>query len=192
VSLRQYLTQFRPSAAAAQLAATLAQIPVGTITPTQSAYSADILLVSRQGQTYTIYGVDLSGELPLGARASVYATYSWASYDTISRTLPDVPVNLTIPENKASLMMSYGRPDAGLRSSLRARAVGPFRAAGAAAAGQHVPGYAAIDLSLTGRVPRTRASVSAEVQNLLDHAHREFSGGAVLRRIVTLRTRVEF
>ncbi|HEY5417895.1 MAG TPA: TonB-dependent receptor [Gemmatimonadaceae bacterium] len=187
-SLQQYLTQFRSSTAAAQLATTLAQIPVGTITPTQSPYGADILLVSRQGQTYTIYGVDLSAEVPLGARASAFATYSWASYDSISHVLPEVPLNLAIPENKASLMMSYGRPDAGLRSSLRARAVGPFRGVGIAT----VPGYAVIDLSSTARVPHTRASVSAEIQNLLDHAHREFSGGALLGRIVMLRTRLEF
>ena len=102
--------------------------------------------------------------------------------------LPEVPLNLAIPENKASLMMSYGRPDAGLRSSLRARAVGPFRGVGIAT----VPGYAVIDLSSTARVPHTRASVSAEIQNLLDHAHREFSGGALLRRIIMLRTRLEF
>ena len=187
-SLQQYLMQFRNSADATQIATMLARIPVGTVTPTQSPYSADILLVNRQGQAYTIYGVDLSGEMPFGARASVFATYSWASYDTISRALPEVPVHLTIPENKASLMMSYGRPDAGLHSSLRARAVGPFHAAGIAT----VPGYAVIDLSSTARVPHTRASVSAEIQNLLDHAHREFSGGALLRRIIMLRTRLEF
>jgi outer membrane receptor for ferrienterochelin and colicins len=186
-SLQRYLAQFRTSAAAAQLATLLAQIPVGTVTPTQSPYSADILFVRRQEQSYTIYGVDLVGELPLGATASAFATYSWASYDS-SRTLPDVPVNLTIPENKASLMVSYGRPAAPLQSSLRARAVGPFRGA----TGQTVAGYGVIDVSLTARLPGTRASVAAEAQNLLDHRHPEFPGGAVLGRIVLLRTRLEF
>ena len=198
-SLQQYLMQFRTSAAATQIATTLAKVPVGTVTPTQSPYSADILLVNRQGQAYTIYGVDLSGTVPLGARTSATATYSWASYDTISRTLPGVAVNLTVPENKGSLMMSYGRADAALRSSVRARAVGAFRGAPTGPLGpngvatrQRLPGYAVIDMSVTGRVPHTRASVSAEIQNLLDHAHREFFGGAMLRRITMLRTRLEF
>jgi len=191
-SLQQYLTQFRSSAAAAQLAATLAQIPVGTITPTQSPYGADILLVSRQGQTYTLYGVDLSAEVPLGARASAFATYSWASYDSISHALPDVPVNLTIPENKASLMVSYGRSDAAVRTWIRARAVGPFRSA-PAQGGRMVAGYGVMDASLTYRVPLSRGlSLSAEVQNVFDNAHREFAGGAILRRITLLRTRLQF
>ena len=190
VSLQQYLGQFRTGAAAAQLAATLAQIPVGTVAPIQSPYSADILLVSREEQSYTIYGVDVSGELPLGTQGSVFATYSWASYDSISRAMPDVPVNLAIPENKASVTMSYGGPAAVLRSSLSARAVGPFRAAGALA--QRVSGYAVMDASLTARLERNRVSVSVEAQNLLDRRHREFPGGAVLGRILVLRTRLEF
>ena len=190
VSLQEYLNRFRSSAAAAQLATTLAQIPVGTITPLQSPYGADILVVNRQGPAYTFYGADLSGELPFGRRASVVGTYSWVTYDSVSRDLPDVPVNLTIPENKASLMMSYGRPAAALHSSLRVRAVGPFHSSGVPRL--RIPGYTAIDVSMTGRVPRLRASISGEVQNLLDHAHREFFGGAVIGRIVVVRTRVEF
>jgi hypothetical protein len=191
-SLQQYLTRFRSNASATQIATTLAQIPVGTVTPTQSPYSADILIVNRQGQTYTIYGIDLTGELPLGVRGSVFGTYSWASYDSVSNALPDVPVILTIPNNKASLMLTYGRPDAAVRTSLRARAVGPFRPAGVQS-GQMVAGYGVMDASLTYRVPLSRGlSLSTEVQNVFDNAHREFAGGAVLRRIVLLRTRLEF
>src|SRR5678816_1036478 len=74
-SLQQYLTQFRSSTAAAQLATTLAQIPVGTITPTQSPYGADILLVSRQGQTYTIYGFFQSAATPHSDPTSLFGNY---------------------------------------------------------------------------------------------------------------------
>ena len=191
-SLQQYLTQFRSSASATQIAATLAQIPVGTVTPIQSPYPADILIVNRQGQDYTIYGVDLSGELPLGTRTSVFASYSWASYDSVSNALPEVPVILTIPDNKGSVMMAYGRPEAAVRTSARVRAVGPFRPAGAQSR-QMIPGYAVMDLTVTYRVPLARGlSLSTEVQNVFDNAHREFAGGAVLGRMALVRSRLEF
>jgi len=185
-TLQQYLTQFRGSAAAAQIANTLAQIPVGTVAPTQSPYAADVLLVARQGLSFTMYGADLSADVPLGRRASVFATYSWVSYDSVSNAFPAVPIALAVPNDKASLSLTYGRPAAAVQSSVRARAVGPF---------QTIAGYGVVDLSSTFRVPSTRAlSVTAEVQNLFDHEHREYPGGAypLLGRLAIVRTRLEF
>jgi iron complex outermembrane receptor protein len=191
-TLQQYLGNFRSSTAAAQIATALAQIPVGTVSPTQSAYPTDILLVNRRGQSYTMWGADLSAQTRLGASASVFATYSWVSYDTLSATLPEVPVALTIPTQKASVTMMYGQASSTLRSSLRARTVGSFRGAGVAR-NQTTDGYTLLDVSLSARVPWTQAvRLTGEVQNLFDHAHREFAGGATLGRLAILRTRVEF
>jgi outer membrane receptor protein involved in Fe transport len=131
-----------------------------------------------------VWGTDLSADVPLGTRASVFATYSWAKYDSLSNEAPELSVSPAVPNHKASFALTYGRPATWVRSSLRIRAVGPFGA---------VAGYAVTDLSSTFRVPRTRAlSLTAEVQNLFDHGHRETGGGAFLGRLAILRTRLEF
>lgn len=191
-TLEQYVAGFRDTKTAAQIAAALAQIPVGIVTPIESPYPTDILLLGRQGQTYTLWGIDLTGVVPLGSRVSVTSTYSLASYDTVSTSGPDIPVNLNIPRQKASVEATYRDAAATLLGSVRFRAVGPFRRRGLFR-DPAVPGYGVVDVAATYRIPPARRfSIAAEVRNVFDNPHREHSGSPEIRRLGVVRTRVEF
>lgn len=191
-TLEQYLNQYRDAEAALQIASALAQVPVGIVTPIESPYATDILLIGRQGQSYTLWGIDLSAELPLGSLASVTGTYSWSSYDTTSASMPDVPVVLVIPKHKAAVEAAVHNVVPNLRASARVRGVAPFRQRGLFR-DPTAPAYGVMDISASYRWPRiNRMSTAAEVRNVLAHAHREYPGGAVIGRLAVLRMRVEF
>ena len=192
-TLEKYLTGYRDSQAAAQLAKVLAEVPVGIVTPVESPYPTDILLVGRQGQAYTLWGLDLTAEVRLGSRLSVFGTYSLVSYDTVSAELPDIPVSLAIPKQKAALEATHRNGAATLVSSVRVRGVGAFTTRGRLFREPGAPGYGVMDVSTTYRVPPARRlSIGAEVRNVFDHVHRETPGGAAIGRLGVIRTRLEF
>lgn len=191
-SLEQYLATYRGAAAAAEIATTLAQVPVGIITPIESPYRTDILLIGRQGQSYTLWGLDLSAEVPLGAHVSVSGSYSHVRYDTVSAATPGVPVVLIMPTHKGAAAAAFRSAQGTLLSSVRMRALGPIRQRGLFR-DPTAPAYLVVDISASYRVPPARRLlVGAELRNVLDQVHREYPGGAAIGRLGLVRARLEF
>lgn len=188
-TLEQYLTSFRNSAEATALAARISQLPVGTVSPQEAIYPVDLLFVSRQGQKYTLWGLDLAVELAVTPALSVAGSYSWASYDSLAGGLPGAPAVLNIPRNKGSLRVAYRDPAAGLTAAVQARAVSSFPLSEA----RRFAGYGVIDLHAAyGIGPGRAVTVSADVQNVFDNAHREFTGAPAIGRLAALRVRTVF
>jgi outer membrane receptor for ferrienterochelin and colicins len=191
-SLEQYMVNYRSPEAAAVAAAALAQIPVGIITPVESPYATDILLVGRQGESHLLWGLDVTAQVPLNSRISIFGTYSGVSFDTVSSFQPDVPINLSIPLHKGALEATYRNASATLFSSVRLRAVAAYRRRGLFK-DPTADGFEVMDLAMTYRVPPSRRiSISAELRNTFDQVARESPGGASIGRLGLVRARVEF
>jgi outer membrane receptor protein involved in Fe transport len=191
-TLEQYLGGYRDGAAAAEIATVLAQVPVGIITPVESRYPTDILLIGRQGQSYTLWGIDLSAELPLTPRVTLSGTYSRIGYDTLSAATPDVPVVLIMPAHKGAFAAAFRSARGTLLSSARVRAVGSIRQRGLFR-DPTAPAYVVMDVSAAWRVPPARRLlVAAELRNAFGRVHREYPGGAAIGRLALVRARIEF
>ncbi|MGH7569974.1 MAG: TonB-dependent receptor domain-containing protein [Gemmatimonadales bacterium] len=195
-SLEQYLAGYLSPTEAAQAAAAAAALPVGTVSPQESLYPFDVLFVSRQGQKYTLWGLDLAAEVPLVARFSLSGSYSWASYDSLAGALPGAPVVLSVPRRKGFIRLAYRHADAGVSAWIQARAVASFPLGPGIVATYRESGVAAyevVDLNATYSLGPTRnVTVSADVQNVFDNAHREFAGAPALGRLAVLRVRAGF
>jgi TonB dependent receptor len=195
-SLEQYLAQYRSPTEAAALAAKIAGVNVGTVSPIQSPYPIDLLFVSRQGQKYTLWGVDVAAELALDARFSLSGSVSWISYDSLAGALPGAPVVLSIPGTKGSLRLAYRNDAAGFAAAVQARAISSFPL-GAGTGGPYresrIAGYGLVDLNVSHQVGATRhVNLSADVQNAFDNRHREIAGAPALGRLGLLLVRMEF
>jgi outer membrane receptor protein involved in Fe transport len=195
-TLEQYLSGFRSAAEANVLAARISQLPVGTVSPQETLHPVDLLFASRQGQTYTLWGVDLAMELALTSELSVSGAYSWVSSDSLVGSLPDAPVVPNIPRNKGSVRVAYRERAGRLTAAVQARAVSAFRLGRSVVATyreSRVVGYAVMDLEAAYSIgPNRDVTVSADVQNVLDHAHREFAGAPALGRLALLGVRMGF
>jgi hypothetical protein len=139
-----------------------------------------------------LWGLDVTAQLPVGSRISIFGTYSMVAFDTISTFQPDVPINLAIPLHKGAVEATYRSTAATLFSSIRIRAVAAYRRRGLFQ-NPTADGYEVMDLSMTYRVPPSRRfSISAELRNTFDQVARESPGGASIGRLGLVRARVEF
>jgi outer membrane receptor for ferrienterochelin and colicins len=195
-TLEQYLSGFRSAAEASALAAQISQLPVGTVSPQETLHPVDLLFAERQGQTYTLWGIDLAMDVALTSELSVAGTYSWVSNDSIAGDTPDTPVVPNIPRNKGSVRVTYNEHAGGLTAAVQARALSAFRLSRGLVATYHdsrIAGYAVMDLEAAYSIgPDRKVTVSADVQNVLNHGHREIAGAPALGRLSLLAVRMEF
>ena len=195
-TLARYLSAFMDPAQAGALAAQIARMPVGTVSPQETVHFIDLLFTSRQRQSYTLWGIDLATDLELTPGLSAGATYSWVSDDSLAGSLPDAPVILNVPRTKGSLRLSYEMPSSGASATIQTRAVSGFplaRGLVGAYREWHIAGYVVVDLRLTYRLGGSHnVTVSAEVQNLLDQDHHEMAGAPALGRLAFVGVRTEF
>jgi hypothetical protein len=192
-SLTRYLSGFMPPAQASQLAAGIAQIPVGTIATDRSS-QADILVApfGDQGGSYSYAGVDVAADMQVTPRVSGSASYSWVSRDSVSLGVADAFLLFNVPRNKAALSVRYRDEDRGLTLDLRGRALGSFSVNTPAYIGI-VESYTAVDLALAIRLPRrTRSTLILDVNNVFNDVHQEFIGSATLGRFFVTRINARF
>jgi hypothetical protein len=190
-SLRQYLSSYLPADTAALLAATVSAIPAGTVSPQETRYPHDVLIVTRRGGAYTLWGADLAVNLDLAPGWTVAASYSWTSADT----LPDVrdvgTFYLNAPRAKGTASASY-RHRTGATAALGARWVAAFRVNSGVYDGR-VEDYVVADASLSLPVPTwPSALVSLTGQNLVGGRHREMIGAPEIGRLWLARLQVAF
>jgi hypothetical protein len=189
-SLRTYLGGYMPADQAAQLAAIIAQIPAGTVSPEETPHPVDLLAVGPLGGAYTLWGTDLGLDVALSRSVTVGGTFSWMSADTI----PNVEVlgvaYLNASRNKASAHVEYQHRDLGITAGVRGRYVRSFPVKNGVYAGT-VEAYAVVDLTAGAVIPWWRAAaLTLTVQNVLDERHIEIVGAPELGRYFLMRFRV--
>lgn len=185
-SLEQYLAGFLPPAVATSLADTASQLPVGTVSPQETAHPVDVLLLNRRGGAYTLLGTDMSVRAQVGDHWSLGGTYSYVSADTVAGVDEVGTVFLNAPRHKGAIVIAFRDEGAGISASVRGRALTGFPVVSGVYAGR-VNGYEVVDARASYRLPWRGARFSLQVQNALDDRHREFVGAPEVGRLIVTR-----
>ena len=180
---------------AAQVAAGLTQVPVGTITPDDPlATKADLLFIYRNVPgTTNVRGADLSFDLGMTDRWSLLGTYSWVSDMLFPTPVGVEQITLNAADNKASLTARYNDRDRGFRGELRGRYVNAFPVNDGVWVGR-VPVNAMVDAGFTVGMPGTdgRGMFSLNATNLFDNKRRSYVGVPEIGRMVMSRIQYTF
>ncbi len=178
-----------PADAATQLASTLAQLPLGTISPVEARDPTDILLIGRQGNPGTYWGADVTVDAELSRVASVRGTYSWVSRGLFRGAAGPADVALNTPRHRGAITLSLEWPRTGLGGELRGRSQSGFLVISGVYQGE-VPAFTEFDATATWRLPWARnIAVAVSGLNLFDRAHREFVGAPLMGRVLLTRVR---
>jgi outer membrane receptor for ferrienterochelin and colicins len=198
-SLHNYLTPFVGPANAGALAEAVSQIPVGTVTPINSALTndSDLILTYRNFGDLDRWGADFSLEASLGIESpwSIIATYSWANKDLWPRSevggVSDVALNS--PSNQGSLGVRYSEgASRGLTVDVRGRYSDAFPMNSGVFVGP-VESFTVVDASIAYRFPFAKRTVfSVNASNVLDKKHREVFGAPEIGRFVMTQVQVTF
>jgi outer membrane receptor for ferrienterochelin and colicins len=184
-ALAQYLSSWRPSAEAAQLAELIAHIQLGTVSPAQ-AVGADILVSSRQGGSYALWGADFAVTALLRDDFTARLTWSWADRDSI-RGLHG-GISLGVPRSKGTIGLRWGGGH-GRTVEARVRALRSHPVASGSYAGR-VEGRAEVDISAGTRLggPRGPELLIAAL-NAVGRRQQHFPMGPAIGRTITVRMR---
>lgn len=195
-SLRTYLTPFVGAANARALAVAVSQIPVGTVTPTNSPLTADsdLVLTYRNFGDLKRWGADIAFQAIVTEQWSLNGSYSWVDKNFFPRSevggISDVALNA--PKNKASLGAAYRQHPHGVTVDVRGRWVEGFPMNSGVFIG-YIDTYALLDATLAYRFPFAQNTIlSLHVQNVLDNAHQEFIGAPELGRLLLTQLQVTF
>jgi iron complex outermembrane receptor protein len=190
-SLAAYLANFMPVAQANAAAAQVAQLPVGTVSPQETSHPTDLLVLTRQGGAYTLWGLDIGFDLPLKRNLTTRGSASWLSRD--SATVSSVPgaFVLGVPRRKGAIGFRWHDPRRGHDVGLDARWVAGFPVHTGVYIGR-VNGYGVLDLHLTLALPvGQHTTLTFQANNALDRRHQEFVGAPALGRLLLTRLRTE-
>lgn len=195
-----------PAVQAAALAAGIARIPLGVISPSnlsQSGTQTDVLLTYRNFGEVDYWGTDLSATALLTPRWTLGVVGSYTSDERFNTEGRNIYLNA--PTTRLSTNLGYRNEDVGFNGDVRVRYTGDF----AASSGVHVAtkcvepqsviaepcidAYTLVDLVLGYRIPRTSGtSLQLSVTNLLDEDYRSFAGVPTIGRLALIRLRHEF
>ncbi len=186
-SLTAYLSQFMSEAEAGALAAGIAAIPVGTVTP-EEGDPTDILLTVRNFGDITVYGVDFGFTYFPDDTWTLRGNYSFVSDDFFAKSLPQQPFDLALnaPKHKLSGSVRYTDSGRGWSAELRPRYASSFPVDSVPFKGE-VDSYFTIDLLGTYQWPEWNTMLSVSVQNVLDNQHEEFIGTPEIGRLAVVR-----
>lgn len=180
-------------AAAAELAATIGEIPLGVLAPEQAGGTfATVVLTDRNLPAASLVGADLSLNLLFGARWSLEATAAWLSDDVLTAgegTAAGV-ISLNAPTLKGSATIRYRDIVSGLNGALRFRTTKGFPASSGVFSGV-VEGHEVVDLNVGYRFRSTGLWLQLDVQNLFDTGYSTFPGAPILGRLTMLRLRYD-
>jgi len=183
---------------AQQLAATAAQVPVGTVAPDQRSDHALLLSYPTFGEGgFHWYGLDLGMEFIASDRLTLTGSFSHVSQSCFDVDEDEVcpgpaDVSLNAPRNKLSFGMRWENPLAGTFFSARVRSRDGFFMDSGVYEGEVDP-FTVLDLGLGYRVPGfTGFIVSLTVNNALGDEHREFVGAPEIGRLALLKLLYEF
>ncbi|MDH3732307.1 MAG: TonB-dependent receptor [Gemmatimonadota bacterium] len=195
-SLTTYLTGFMPADEAAGLAAGIAAIPLGTITPSEAGAlsPADLILTFRNFKgDVSLWGTDLNLQYSPTPRWGIGVNYSHISKDLFPRgpnQIQDIALNA--PMNKVNGIVTFRDPAIGLDTGVRIRYVDSFPVLSGVFAGT-VDSYTVVDVNAAYPLPfHRRATLRLSVQNLFDNEHFEYIGTPAIGRLAMLQLAYSF
>lgn len=178
-SLAGYLASY--TGAAEAIADAVQEVPFGTVSPVEATHPTDVLLASRQGGSYGLWGVDFTVESQLTRTLTANASWSWTSRDSVPA------IALGVPRQKMSAALAWRSGDT--RLELRGRALRSYPVASGVYSGR-IAAYGVVDLTAGTTLGRLRFTLSAN--NVLDRRHREFPSGPMIGRLVVARIGASF
>ena len=188
-SLASYLENYMPGDDAAALAAGLAAIPLGTVTPVQAGAlnPGDIILTYRNFPGgLDLYGLDVAANVLLGGGLRMQGTFSLVNenlFEKNERQLQDVALNA--PKTKVGFRASYSGTS-GFEGSVRFRFIDGFPVRSGVFQG-NVDAYAVADVVAGLDLPFSRGTrVSVSVTNLTDNRHIEYVGAPEIGRLASV------
>ena len=198
-SLRTYLTPFVGGTNARALAVAVSQIPVGTVTPVNSALTtdSDLLLTYRNYGDLDRWGADFSFEVQLipDGPWTIGGTYSWINKDFWPRSELGSASDLALnsPKNLASLGVRYSDGSSeGLSVELRGRYADGYPMNSGVFIGP-VESFTVLDATLAYRFPFAKSTIfSVNATNLFNNKHREVVGAPDIGRFVMTQLQVTF
>ncbi|MCY3700964.1 MAG: TonB-dependent receptor, partial [Gemmatimonadetes bacterium] len=180
----------------AELAAGLAEVPVGAVTPDQFD-APDLLLASRNFGSASYWGADFSTQFIVSDRVSLTAAYSFQSrecfdFDEDGDCPGSNDLALNAPSHKGSVGFAFTDRARGFVLDGRWRFIDGFDMRSGVFAGA-VDAYHVLDLTTGYQLPfQPNARLELTVYNLLNNLHREFVGAPELGRLALLRVRYDF
>jgi len=185
-TLRDYLVANSiPPAQADAIAAQIAGIPLGTVTPDGTIDPADLILTYRNFGMVNLTGFDVGTRLRLHPSWTFALNYSYVNDNFFENVEGGIDVSLNAPRHKAGAGLEYQLPRHRLCAGVRARYVDGFPVQSGVYSG-FVTAYTLADVAATYEVlPRTDLGLT--VQNAFDHRHQEFVGAPSIGRTALLR-----
>ncbi len=180
----------------AELAAGLASVPVGAVTPDQLD-APDLLLASRNFGSASYWGIDLSAHVLASDRLSLTAGYSFQStecfdFDEDGDCPGSDDLALNAPSHKGSIGFAFTDHAAGFLLDGRWRFSDEFAMASGVFAGT-VDAYHVLDVTTGYQLPfQPNARLELTVYNALNNRHREFVGAPELGRLALVRVKYDF
>ena len=179
------------------VAATFAQIPLGTVVPDE-VFDHDLMVTYRNFGKVDYWGADLAAQILVSDRLRVDLNYSMVSADCFfgenkdGKCLGPFDIALNAPKGKGSVGFTFDDRAMGLSLQGRVRMTGEFPMNSGVYQGT-VEAYRVVDAAVGYRLPfqpGTRLSLTAN--NVLDNMHREFVGAPEVGRFLLLRVTHEF
>ena len=180
----------------AELAAGLAEVPVGAVTPDQFD-APDLLLASRNFGSASYWGADFSTQFIVSDRVRLTAGYSFQSkecfdFDEDGDCPGSDDLSLNAPSHKGSVGIAFTDRARGFVLDGRWRFTDGFDMRSGVFAGA-VDAYHVLDLTAGYQLPfQPNARLELTVYNLLNNLHREFVGAPELGRLALFRVRYDF
>ncbi|MFW6089151.1 MAG: TonB-dependent receptor domain-containing protein [Gemmatimonadota bacterium] len=182
-----FQSEAEADAAAAQIAGTIGQVPLGVLAPETAGGTtqAPILVTYRNLGDFDFFGTDVALSYLLTDHWELAGTLSWVSDETFEAGDETVPLNA--PTWKGSFTARYRDGAAGLSGALRARFVDSFPVASGVYTGE-VESYTVFDLNLGYEIPATDGlRAQLDVQNVFDEGYQSFPGTPTIGRFAMLR-----
>ena len=172
-----------------QLAAGIAQVPVGVISSPEISDGSDLIVTYRNVGDLTLWGSDVALQWFLDDYWMLTGTYSHVSDDTFE--IDDgAPISLNAPKNKGSLALAYRNAVEGFNAEARLRFNSAFPAVSAGFEGD-VPSTKVVDLTLGYDIPSTAVTLQFAVSNLFDSDNQAFVGVPNIGRFLVLRVKYD-
>ncbi len=181
-------------ATAGQLAGTIAQIPLGTVTPQSvGGTTSGMAFVYENLGSVDVFGAEIGATFILNDQFDLIANVSLvdkSQFQSSGATSEIVPLNA--PTVKATAALTYRDDDAGLNGGLRFRAQNGFSAASGVYIGD-VQSFEVVDVGFGFRVPGWQDLwFQFDVQNVFDNSYQTFVGVPELGRMMLARVRYDF
>ena len=187
-----YLTPFVGTEQAGQLAQTIGQIPLGTVSPNEAVDPTALIIAPRNYGKVDVSGLDLGIEYNVNEQISFAGTYSYVDKNFFEKLEGVTDLSLNAPRHKGSISARYRNSELGLNGELRFRRTEGFRMRSGVYVGKVEP-YTLVDARIGYAIPSvTGLTFTLSATNILDKKHQEFIGAPAIGRLLLGRLAYAF